>query len=57
MSKEAVKVTGAQVKRLLTRAVGGIYMSRGFHDILTDYSETYIITETALEIKIEDATI
>lgn len=56
MTKEAVKVLGTQLKALLERAVGGIYTSKGFQGILTDYYEKYHITEKALEIKRKDTT-
>lgn len=56
MTKEAVKVLGTQLKTLLERAVGGIYTSKEFQGIVTDYYEKYRVTEKALEIKRKDAT-
>lgn len=57
MTKEAVKVLGTQLKVLLTRAVGGIYTSKGFQGLLTGYYEKYHITEKALEIEKNDTTV
>lgn len=54
MSKKAVKVTGTQMKELMAKAVGGIYVSRGFDGILTDYFEKYGITDKGLEINAND---
>lgn len=50
MSNKAVKVTGTQVKELLAKATGGIYVGRGFNEILTDYFDKYGITDKGLEI-------
>lgn len=50
MSSKAVKVTGTQVKELLGKAVGGIYVSRGFDEILTDYFGEIEITGEGLKI-------
>lgn len=55
MSNEAVKLTGTRVKELLAKAVGGIYVSRGFDKILTDYFEKYGITDKGLEINANDS--
>ena len=49
MTNKAVKMTGAQVKDLLTRAVGGIYVSRYF-DVMTDFYKKYSVTDNGLEI-------
>ena len=51
MTNEGTPVTGVEVKSLLLKAVGGVYISRGFNKILTDYYEKYLITEKELEIK------
>lgn len=55
MSNKLVKVTGKQVKELLAKSVGGIYVSRGFDEILTDYFEKYGITDKGLEINTNDS--
>ena len=53
MSNEAVKVTGTQVKELLTKAVGGIYLSR-FFDVMTDFYNRFVVTDDGLEISVND---
>jgi hypothetical protein len=53
MTNKAVKMTGAQVKDLLTRAVGGIYVSRYF-DVMTDFYKKYSVTDNGLEIAVND---
>ncbi len=57
MTKEPVKVTVPQVNALLSRTVGGIYIGKGIHGIVTNYFEKYIITENKLEIKAQDRTV
>lgn len=51
MTNKAVKVTGTQVKELLAKAVGGIYLSRYF-DVMTDFYSRFAITGDGLEIAI-----
>lgn len=53
MTNKLVKLTGAQVKDLLTRAVGGIYVSRYF-DVMTDFYKKYAVTDNGLEIAVND---
>lgn len=53
MTNKAVKVTGAQVKDLLTKAVGGIYISRYF-DVMTDFYKKFAVTDDGLEITVND---
>lgn len=53
MSGKAVKVTGTQVKELLAKAVGGIYLSRYF-DVMTDFYNRFAITDDGLEITVND---
>ena len=53
MSNEAVKVTGTQVKELLAKAVGGIYLSRYF-DVMTDFYNRFVVTDDGLEISVND---
>lgn len=53
MTNKVVKVTGAQVKDLLTKAVGGIYVSRHF-DVMTDFYKKYAVTDNGLEIAVKD---
>lgn len=53
MTNKAVKVTGAQVKELLTKAVGGIYISRHF-DVMTDFYKKFVVTDDGLEITVND---
>lgn len=53
MTNKAVKVTGVQVKDLLTKAVGGIYISRHF-DVMTDFYKKYAVTGDGLEITVND---
>lgn len=53
MSKEAVKVTGTQVKELLAKAVGGIYLSKYF-DVMTDFYNQFAVTDGGLEITVND---
>lgn len=52
MSKTATIVTGKQVKELLGKAVGGIYISRYF-DVMTDFYSKYRITDGGLEISVD----
>ena len=47
MKKTATVLTGKQVKELLAKAVGGIYIGR--HDIMTDFYSKYRITDDGLE--------
>lgn len=59
MNKEAVKVTGTQVKELLAKAVGGIYIKKSFcHNAITDYlsEKSYTITDEGLKIKVNEVT-
>lgn len=51
MTNKAVKVTGTQVKELLAKAVGGIYLSRYF-DVMTDFYNRFAITDDGLEIAV-----
>lgn len=53
MSK-VTKLTGTQVKELLTKAVGGIYVNRGFGEILTDYFKKFEITDDGLKLNTDD---
>ncbi len=53
MTNKAVKMTGAQVKDLLTKAVGGIYVSRYF-DVMTDFYKKFVVTDYGLEIAVKD---
>ena len=53
MTNKVVKVTGAQVKDLLKKAVGGIYISRYF-DVMTDFYKKYAVTDNGLEIAVND---
>lgn len=52
MSKTATILTGKQVKELLAKAVGGIYISRYF-DVMTDFYSKYRITDGGLEISVD----
>lgn len=51
MSKEVKVFKGTQVKELLAKAVGGIYISRHF-DVMTDYFNKFEITDSGLEISV-----
>lgn len=51
MNKTATKFTGTQVKELLAKAVGGIYIGRGF-DVMTDFYNEFRVTDTGLEISV-----
>lgn len=53
MTNKVVKLTGAQVKDLLTKAVGGIYVSRYF-DVMTDFYRKFAVTDKGLEIAVND---
>ena len=53
MTKKVVKLTGAQVKDLLEKAVGGIYISRYF-DVMTDFYNKFEITNDGLEIAVNN---
>lgn len=53
MGNKAVKVTGAQVKGLLAKVVGGIYLSRYFN-VITDFYNKFAVTDDGLEITIND---
>lgn len=53
MTNKVVKLTGAQVKDLLTKAVGGIYVSRRFN-VMTDFYKKYAVTDNGLEIAVND---
>ena len=48
---KTVKVTGAQVKELLVKAVDGIYLSRYF-DVMTDFYTKYQVTDDGVEISV-----
>lgn len=52
MNREAQKILGTQVKELLSKAVGGIYISRYF-DVMTDYYNNFSITDDGLEISVD----
>lgn len=51
MNKTATKLTGTQVKELLAKAVGGIYISRYF-DVMTDFFNKFRVTDEGLEISV-----
>ena len=51
MKRAAIKLTGSQVKELLAKAVGGIYVSRNF-DVMTDFFNEYKVTDEGLEISV-----
>ena len=53
MTNKATKLTGAQVKELLAKAVGGIYLSRYF-DVMTDFYKKFAVTDDGLEITVND---
>lgn len=53
MTNKVVKVTGAQVKDLLTKAVGGIYVSRRFN-VMTDFYKKFAVTDGGLELTVND---
>lgn len=53
MTNKAVKMTDAQVKDLLAKAVGGIYISRHF-DVMTDFYKKFEVTDDGLEITVND---
>lgn len=53
MTNKVVKLTGAQVKDLLTKAVGGIYISRHF-DVMTAFYKKFAVTDDGLEIAVND---
>lgn len=53
MSREVQKFLGTQVKELLSKAVGGIYMSR-HADVMTDYCSSFKVTDDGLEITVND---
>lgn len=52
MNKTATRLSGKQVKELLAKAVGGIYISRYF-DVMTDFYSNYRITDNGLEISVD----
>ena len=52
MSKEVKVFKGTQVKELLAKAVGGIYISRHF-DVMTDYFNKFTVTNDGLEIVVD----
>lgn len=53
MSKEAQKFLGTQVKELLSKAVGGIYISR-HSDVMTDFYNKFKVTDAGLEITVNN---
>ena len=53
MSKDVQKFLGTQVKELLSKAVGGIYVGRVCH-IMTGYYDKFKITDDGLEITVND---
>lgn len=53
MTNKATKLTGTQVKELLAKAVGGIYISRYF-DVMTDFYKKFAVTDDGLEITVND---
>ena len=54
MKRAAIKLNGSQVKKLLTKAVDGIYIRRGFCGILTDYFKKFEITDDELKVSADD---
>ncbi len=59
MTNGAVKLTGTQVKELLAKAVGGIYLSKHcWHNAVTDFFPTkkMSITEEGLKIEVDGVT-
>lgn len=53
MSREAQKFLGTQVKELLSKAVGGIYVGR-VCNTMTGYYDKFKITDDGLEITVND---
>lgn len=59
MSEKAVKVTGTQVKELLAKAVGGIYVRKNsWHNAVTGYfhEDNYVVTDERLQMEINKVT-
>ena len=54
MNREAQKILGTQVKEVLSKAVGGIYVGRVFRHALTDFFSKFSVTEDGLEIIAND---
>ena len=54
MRGTVIKLTGSQVKELLAKSVDGIYIGRGFGEILTDYFKKFEITDDGLKISVDD---
>lgn len=54
MRGKVIKLTGSQVKELLAKSVDGIYIGRGFGEILTDYFKKFEITDDGLKISVDD---
>lgn len=50
MNKEAQKIKGTQVKELLAKAVGGIYVGRVFQHALTNFFSDFSIKDDGLVI-------
>lgn len=52
MNREAQKIKGTQVKELLAKAVGGIYVGRVYQKSLTDFFLNFSVTENGLEVTV-----
>lgn len=53
MNREAQKILGTQVKELLSKAVGGIYVGRCMDEVVTNIFEEYKVTGEGLEISVD----
>ena len=56
MTNKAVKVTGTQVKELLAKAVGGIYLSKyNYYNAMTDFfpKKSFALTDERLKIEVD----
>lgn len=57
MTNKAVKVTGIQVKELLAKAVGGIYLSKhNCYNAMTDFfpKNSFVLTDEGLKIEVDN---
>ncbi len=58
MTRKAVKVTGTQVKELLAKAVGGIYLTKNIcYNAMTDFfpKKSFVLTDEGLRIDVDSA--
>lgn len=54
MNREAKVLTGTQVKEVLAKVVGGIYIGKGYNEMITDFFSDFAVTDDGLKINVDN---